>query len=140
MKEPPKSAMGEQHEDELLAIAVAITTTTMPTTRSKKSGWEEAVAQLANNTIQFQKSTTSYIHALEVQIGQRATVLAYRSQGSLSSNTENNPKEHANTITLLSGRQLKHEQPRNTDAESSEESKESNKDEQRMSEDDGSAI
>ena len=41
-----------------------------------KQGWEEAIAQLANNTTQFQKSTTTSIYALEVQMGQMAATLA----------------------------------------------------------------
>jgi len=79
---------------------------------------------------QFQKSTT-FIHALEIQMCPMTVVLANRPQGLLPSNTEKNLKEEANTITLQSGRPLEQEQPKNTDAESSKGAKESNKDEQK---------
>jgi len=48
----------------------------------------------------FQKNTTTSTHALEFQMGQMAAALASRPQGSLPSNTEKNPKEQANAITL----------------------------------------
>ena len=58
------------------------------------------VVQLATNTAQFQKNTTTFIHALEVQVGQLAALFANRPQGSLPSNTKTNPKEPVNVITL----------------------------------------
>ena len=73
----------------------------------KKLRLEEKVAQLATNMAQYQNNTSS-IHALEVQMGQIATILANRPQGSLPSNTWPNLKEQANAITLRSRRQ--HEQ------------------------------
>ena len=60
---------------------------------NKKAGWEEAVAQLANNIAQFQKSTTASIHALKVQMGQTTAALTNRPRGSLSNNTKKNLKE-----------------------------------------------
>ena len=105
MEEPPKFTMGKQHEDEL-----SVTTTQQFLQQmEKKLSLEEIVAQLAIDTSHYQKNTTSSIHALEIQMGQIAILLAYRSQGSLSSNTEPNLKEQANVITMRSKRQLEQE-------------------------------
>ena len=68
-------------------------------------------------------------------MGQQATALANRPQGSLPSNTEKNPKEQTNIIGLQSGKQLEQKQPKNIDAESSEGATESNKEEHRKPED-----
>ena len=50
------------------------------------------------------------IKNLEIQMGQLANMVANRTQGSLPSNTETNPKEHVKTITLRSGKQLGEQQ------------------------------
>jgi len=50
-------------------------------------------------------------------MGHMAATLAIRLQGTLLSNTERNPKEQANTITLRSGRQLEKKQPKNANTE-----------------------
>ena len=47
---------------------------------------------------------TGMYRNLEVQIGQIANAINNRNRGELSSKTEVNPKEHANAITLRSGK------------------------------------
>ena len=84
------------------------------------------IAQLATNISQFQKNITSSIHALEVQIGQFASLFANRPQESLPSNIEVNPKEQANAINLRSYRQLIQDQAQNTNTESLEEAQKIN--------------
>ena len=44
---------------------------------------------------------------LENQVGQLANNLSRRPQGGLPSNTENNPREEVNAVTLRSGKELK---------------------------------
>ena len=57
-----------------------------PKTNPEEQG--EALAQLATTTTQNHKNTTAYVHALEVQMSEIATLLANRSQGNLPSNPE----------------------------------------------------
>jgi len=68
-------------------------------------------------------------------MGQVAVTLANRPQGSLSSNTEKNPKENTNAITLRSGRKVEQIQLQDNDVESPDRAKEDNKEEIRKSED-----
>ena len=49
-----------------------------------KASLKETLAQLATNTAQCQKNTTTSIEALVVQIGEIATVLANMPQGSFA--------------------------------------------------------
>src|SRR3954470_23071898 len=49
------------------------------------------------------KNQSASIKNLEVQMGQIQTLLANRQQGAFSSDTEKNPREHLNAITLWSG-------------------------------------
>ena len=51
-------------------------------------------------------------------MGRMVASLANKPHGSLSSNTEKNMKEQANTITLRSGRQVEQLQSQNIDADS----------------------
>ena len=95
--------MGEHYEAKLSAT---IATTTMPTTRRKETRMGKSNSTIAYNTTKFQKSTTTSIHAPEVHMGQTAAASTNKPQGSFPSNTEKNPKEHANIITLRNGRQL----------------------------------
>ncbi|XP_027362526.1 uncharacterized protein LOC113870125 [Abrus precatorius] len=46
------------------------------------------------------------IHNLEIQLGQISRLLSERPQGSLPGNTETNPREQVNAVTLRSGRTL----------------------------------
>ena len=52
---------------------------------------------------QMIRNHSSFIHKLEVQIGQLANSLSTRNEGALPSNTEKNPKEQVKAITLRSG-------------------------------------
>ena len=52
------------------------------------------------------KNHSSYIHNLEVQIGEIANALTSRNQGDFPSNTETNPREQLKAITLRSGKKL----------------------------------
>jgi len=56
------------------------------------------------------KNQAAAIHNLKVQIGQISNMLASRPQGSLSRNTETNPKKQVYVITFRSGRVLKQSQ------------------------------
>ena len=49
------------------------------------------------------KNHSSFIHNLEVQMGQLANSLSTRNQGTLPGNTEKNPIEYVKAITLRSG-------------------------------------
>ena len=69
-------------------------------------------------------------------MGQIPASLANRPQRSLTSNTETNPKEQENMITLRSGWQLEQDKSENTNAESLEETKKSNIEEHRKPEKD----
>ena len=68
-------------------------------------------------------------------MGQMAATLANRLQESLPSNTEENPKEHTNAITLRSGRQKEQLQSQDTNAESQDKVKEDKKEDTGKSDD-----
>jgi len=68
-------------------------------------------------------------------MGRMVASLANKPHGSLSSNTEKNMKEQANTITLSSDKQIKQLQSQNTDAESLDRAKEDKRKETKKSED-----
>ncbi|KAJ4717074.1 Retrotransposon gag protein [Melia azedarach] len=81
--------------------------------QEKKVNLEEALTQLTVNTSKFMTRTkttfqnqAASIRNLEVQVGQLASMMTERQQGSLPSNTETNPREHVNAITLRSGKKL----------------------------------
>ncbi|KAJ4715540.1 Retrotransposon gag protein [Melia azedarach] len=85
--------------------------------QEKKVNLEEALTQLTVNTSKFMTKTemtlqnqTASIRNLEVQVGQLASMMTERQQGSLLSNTETNPKEQVKAIPLRSGKQLKEPQ------------------------------
>ncbi|XP_037495258.1 uncharacterized protein LOC105634587 [Jatropha curcas] len=59
-----------------------------------------------NETREHNKIQQAAIRNLEIQMGQFANMMAARPQGTLPSNTEKNPKEQVQAITLGSGRQL----------------------------------
>ena len=63
------------------------------------------------------------IRNLEVQVGQLASMMTERQQGSLPSNTETNPREHVNAITLRSWKKL--EEPKDKMKEQKREQHES---------------
>ena len=52
------------------------------------------------------KNQGASIRNLEHQVGEISKLLAARTQGALPSNTEKNPREHVNAISLRSGKEL----------------------------------
>ena len=78
-----------------------------------KQSWEMAVEKLANVTMdRFKKlegkidQLVNHNRNLDMQIGQLAEAINSRSQGSLPSKIEVNPKEHCKAIKLRSGKHL----------------------------------
>lgn len=59
-----------------------------------------------NETRTMLQSQASKIRSLETQINQLAIASSSPSHRTLSSNTEVNPKDHCNTVTLRSGKEL----------------------------------
>src|SRR4051812_21374462 len=72
--------------------------------------------RMKSNEILMQNQAAS-IRNLEVQIGQLHNILANRVQGTLPSDTEKNPKEQVNAVTLRSGKQLQEPQPKEAERE-----------------------
>ena len=80
----------------------------------KKSNMEELMvkfmqnqeATIKNLEAKLRQDQTAAIRNLEMQIGQMAKIISERPQGSLPSNTETNPREQVNAITLRSGTKL----------------------------------
>src|SRR3954465_546360 len=78
--------------------------------QQQKSGVEELLTKyieenekrLESNDM-FMKNQSASIKNLEMQMGQIHNLLAKRQQGTLPSDTEKNPREHVNAITLRSG-------------------------------------
>lgn len=68
----------------------------------EKGGWEAAISKLQERS----QRTDVAIKNIETQIGQLAKILTERQQGTWPSNTEVNPKEQANAITIRSGVRL----------------------------------
>ncbi|KAL5573531.1 hypothetical protein UlMin_023128 [Ulmus minor] len=81
--------------------------------QEKKPTMEEAFTQFMTRTNTFIDDTKANfrnhgasIRNLEHQVGEISKLLAARTQGALPSNTEKNPREHANAISLRSGKEL----------------------------------
>src|SRR5438270_5067807 len=72
---------------------------------------ESTGERMKSNEILMQNQAAS-IRNLEVQIGQIHNILSNRTQGSFPSDTEKNPKEQVNAVTLRSGKQLQEPQPK----------------------------
>src|SRR5438045_2964429 len=78
--------------------------------QQQKSGVEELLTKyiegnekrLESNDM-FMKNQSASIKNLEMQMGQIHNLLANRQQGTLPSDTEKNPREQVNAITLRSG-------------------------------------
>ncbi|KAJ4720877.1 DNA-directed DNA polymerase [Melia azedarach] len=109
--------------------------------QEKKVNLEEALTQLTVNTSKFMIRTettlqnqAAFIRNLEVQVGQLASMMTERHQGSLPSNTETNPREHVNAITLQSGKKL--EEPKDKMKEQKREQHESSSSNQAKTEED----
>ena len=96
----------------------------------KKVDLEQALAQMLTSHTAFMNETkanmqhqatqlnyqAAQLRNLEVQMGQMASLLTDRQQGSLPSNSEVNPrgeeKEYCKAITLRNGRELETSEPR----------------------------
>ncbi|KAL0373949.1 UNVERIFIED_CONTAM: hypothetical protein Sradi_3310600 [Sesamum radiatum] len=78
----------------------------------KKSNLEDMLSNFitAANT-RFQNQDAS-IQNLEVQIGQLVSMVSSRKEGQLPSDTEKNPREQVNAITLKSGKTIGDDQPK----------------------------
>ncbi|KAG5513007.1 hypothetical protein RHGRI_038576 [Rhododendron griersonianum] len=81
--------------------------------QEKKLNMEEAMVQfMAKVDARFQdhdialKNNENTMRSIERTVGQLATLMSERSQGSLPSTTEKNPKEQIKAITLRSGKEL----------------------------------
>ncbi|KAL5559254.1 hypothetical protein UlMin_035465 [Ulmus minor] len=81
--------------------------------QEKKATMEEAFTQFMIRTNAFIDDTKANfrnqgasIRNLEHQVGEISKLLAERTQGALPSNTEKNPREHVNAISLRSGKEL----------------------------------
>ena len=81
--------------------------------QEKKPTMEEAFTQFMTRTNAFIDDTKANfrnqgasIRNLEHQVGEISKLLAARTQGALPSNIEKNPREHANAISLRSGKEL----------------------------------
>ena len=62
--------------------------------------------QMHQDTQLVLKNHSSYIHNLEVQMGQLTNSLSIRNQGTLPRNTEKNPMEYVKVITLRSEKEV----------------------------------
>ncbi|GKV48968.1 hypothetical protein SLEP1_g55742 [Rubroshorea leprosula] len=93
---------------------------------SKESRFQsqEVATKCLEATVQNQGSS---IWNLEVQVGQLANVVFGRAQGALPSNTEKNPKEQVEAITLRSGRQIGEEESSDNEGEKEKVPKEAKK-------------
>src|SRR3954464_6294767 len=78
---------------------------------------ESTGERMKSNEILMQNQAAS-IRNLEVQIGQIHNILSNRTQGTFPSDTEKNPKEQVNAVTLRSGKQLQEPQPKVTEKRS----------------------
>ncbi|XP_062102852.1 uncharacterized protein LOC133813440 [Humulus lupulus] len=77
-----------------------------PILEEKANELQAALLTLTNPQALFMTETRSSIRNLEMQVGQLENLLQIRSQGNFPSNTEVNPKEHCNAISLRSGKEL----------------------------------
>src|SRR2546430_12173605 len=80
---------------------------------------ESTGERMKSNEILMQNQASS-IRNLEVQIGQIHNILSNRTQGTFPSDTEKNPKEQVNAVTLRSGKQLQEPQLKVTEKRSEE--------------------
>ncbi|XP_062081031.1 uncharacterized protein LOC133785832 [Humulus lupulus] len=78
----------------------------LPVFQEKTNELQAALLTLTNSQSQLMTETCSSIRNLEMQVGQLTNILQSRPQGNLPSNTEVNPKEQCNAISLGSGAKL----------------------------------
>ncbi|XP_024024429.1 uncharacterized protein LOC112092450 [Morus notabilis] len=74
--------------------------------QEKKSNLEDMMAKFLSTAETRVQNQEASIQNLKVQIGQLANLVSRRTQGSLPSNTEKNPKEQVKAMALRSGKQL----------------------------------
>ena len=74
--------------------------------QEKKSNMEELMTKFVIATEARLQNQEATIRNLETQIGQLANYVSNRPQGTLPSNTEKNPKEDVQAITLRSGKEI----------------------------------
>lgn len=86
--------------------------------QEKKPNLEELITQFITKFETKFQNQDATIRNLERQIGQLASMISERPHGSLSSNTETNPKEQVQAITLRSDKEL--ELPKENNQESEE--------------------
>ncbi|XP_027351012.1 uncharacterized protein LOC113862053 [Abrus precatorius] len=99
-----------------------------PPPLEKKSNLEELMTKfIQTSESRFQSTETALrnqqasIHNLEIQLGQISRLLSKRPQGSLPGNTETNPREQVNAVTLRSGRTLQEKGKQETEKDTAEE-------------------
>src|SRR3954462_10673608 len=80
---------------------------------------ESSGERMKSNEILMQNQAAS-IRNLEAQIEQIHNILSNRTQGTFPSDTEKNPKEQVNAVTLRSGKQLQEPQPKVAEKRSEE--------------------
>ncbi|KAK1359673.1 hypothetical protein POM88_044147 [Heracleum sosnowskyi] len=95
-----------------------------PHEMEKKPTTEDLLLQYMQKTDALIQSQSASMRALEMQVGQLASAINNRPQGSLPSDTEPNPKndkrEHCKVITLRSGKEIEGNTKKVDDGESSE--------------------
>ncbi|XP_027368188.1 uncharacterized protein LOC113874166 [Abrus precatorius] len=99
-----------------------------PTPAEKKSNLAELITKFIQTLeSRFQSTETALrnqqasIHNLEIRLGQISRLLSERPQGSLSGNTETNPREQVNAVTLRSDRTLQEKGKQETEKDAIEE-------------------
>ncbi|KAJ8769542.1 hypothetical protein K2173_005145 [Erythroxylum novogranatense] len=97
----------------------------------EKSNLEDLLSKYISTTEVRMQNQESSIRHLENQMSQIASLIKERPSGSLPSNTEANPREHAKAILLRSGRQLeevkKKQKDKKVEKSEEDESRESGK-------------
>ncbi|XP_027364550.1 uncharacterized protein LOC113871650 [Abrus precatorius] len=100
----------------------------LPPLVEKKSNLEELMTKFIQfSESRFQSTETALrnqqasIHNLEIQLVQISRLLSERPQGSLPGNTETNPREQVNAVTLKSGRTLQEKGKQETKKDAVEE-------------------
>ncbi|XP_027348121.1 uncharacterized protein LOC113859587 [Abrus precatorius] len=98
-----------------------------PPPAEKKSNLEELMTKFIQTLeSRFQSTETALrnqqasIHNLEIQLDQISRLLSERPQGSLPGNTETNPREQVNAVTLRSGRTLQEKGKQETEKDAVE--------------------
>ncbi|KAL0354747.1 UNVERIFIED_CONTAM: Retrovirus-related Pol polyprotein from transposon.6 [Sesamum radiatum] len=100
-----------------------------PPPQEPKSNLEEMFSKFITATdTRFQNQDAS-IRNIEMQLGQLVSMVSGRREGQLPSDTEKNPKEQVNAVTLKNGKTLGEEPPRKQMEETPDQEKEELKEE-----------